>query len=42
LPLWTDFMKIAIAATPNETFPGDSPGPARPHLQQTASLRAPH
>ncbi len=38
LPLWTDFMKIAIAATPNEHFPGDAPAPARPPLQQTAAL----
>ncbi|HEX4311093.1 MAG TPA: PBP1A family penicillin-binding protein [Acidobacteriaceae bacterium] len=42
LPLWTDFMKAAIVATPNETFPGDAPGPARPPLQQTAALRTPH
>jgi penicillin-binding protein 1A len=42
LPLWTDFMKTAILATPNETFPGDTPGPARPPLQQTAALRVSH
>jgi penicillin-binding protein 1A len=42
LPLWTDFMKVAIASTPNETFPGDTPGPAHPQLQQTAALRTPH
>jgi len=41
LPLWSDFMKTAIAATPNETFPGDTPGPKHPPLQQTASL-VPH
>lgn len=39
LPLWTDFMKTAIAATPNENFPGDTPAPAHPFLQQTAALR---
>jgi penicillin-binding protein 1A len=38
LPLWTAFMQTAIAATPNETFPGDTPGPTPPPLQQTASL----
>ena len=41
LPLWTDFMKIAIAATPNENFPGDTPGPPHPPVQQTAALRPP-
>jgi penicillin-binding protein 1A len=41
LPLWTDFMKIAIAATPNETFPGDTqPLPGQPTLRQTAALAA--
>lgn len=40
LPLWADFMKTAIAATPNETFPGDTPGP-HPLLQQTAALQPP-
>jgi penicillin-binding protein 1A len=39
LPLWTDFMKTAIAATPNENFPGDTQAPAHPFLQQTAALR---
>jgi penicillin-binding protein 1A len=38
LPLWTTFMQTAIAATPNESFPGDALSPARPQLQQTASL----
>jgi len=38
LPLWTDFMKTAIAPPPNETFPGDTPSPKHPPLQQTASL----
>jgi penicillin-binding protein 1A len=38
LPLWTTFMQTAIAATPNETFPGDTPASARPPLQQTAAL----
>lgn len=41
LPLWADFMRTAIAATPNETFPGDAPGSAHPPPQQTAALRAP-
>jgi penicillin-binding protein 1A len=36
LPIWTAFMKTAIAATPNETFPGDQPGP--PPLRQAAAL----
>jgi penicillin-binding protein 1A len=38
LPLWTTFMQTAIAATPNETFPGDTPTSAHPPLQQTAAL----
>jgi penicillin-binding protein 1A len=42
LPLWADFMKTAIAATPNEIFPGDTPGPVHPPLQQTAALAGPH
>jgi len=36
LPIWTDFMKVAIAATPGETFPGDQP--ASPPLRQAALL----
>ena len=42
LPLWTDFMKTAIAPTPNETFPGDTPTSPHPPPQQTATLTAPH
>jgi penicillin-binding protein 1A len=38
LPLWTDFMRTAIAATPNETFPGEASGQPHPLAQQTASL----
>ena len=38
LPLWTDFMKTAIAATPNESFPGDIPAAPHPPVQQTAAL----
>ncbi|MGA7353424.1 MAG: penicillin-binding protein, partial [Acidobacteriaceae bacterium] len=38
LPLWTAFMQTAIAATPNETFPGDTPPSTHPPLQQTAAL----
>lgn len=38
LPLWTDFMKAAIARSPNESFPGDGPGPSGPGVQQTAAL----
>jgi penicillin-binding protein 1A len=34
LPIWTDFMKTAIASTPNETFSGDQPTP--PPLHQAA------
>ncbi len=41
LPLWTDFMKVAIAPTPNEVFPGDTPGPKQPPLRQTAALTGP-
>ncbi len=40
LPLWADFMRTAIADTPNETFPGDTPGP-HPLMQQTAALQNP-
>ena len=36
LPIWTDFMQTAIAATPNETFPGDQLTP--PPLHQAAVL----
>jgi penicillin-binding protein 1A len=36
LPIWTGFMKGAIAATPNETFPGDTQSPGKPTLQQAA------
>jgi len=42
LPLWTSFMKTAIAATPDESFPGDNQAPGNPALQQTAVLRDPH
>ena len=38
LPLWTSFMKTAIAATPNENFPGEAPGAPHPPPQQTARL----
>jgi penicillin-binding protein 1A len=39
LPIWTDFMKVAIADKPNETFPGDGP-PAEPATnRQVASSR---
>ncbi len=38
LPLWTAFMQTAIAASPNENFPGDAAAPGRPPLQQTAAL----
>jgi penicillin-binding protein 1A len=40
LPIWTNFMKTVIAASPNETFPGGQPTPAAPQLQQTAALAA--
>jgi penicillin-binding protein 1A len=39
LPIWTAFMKTAIAAAPNETFPGDQPAP--PPLRQAAALAVP-
>ena len=39
LPIWRDFMQTAIAATPNETFPGDQPAP--PPLRQAAALALP-
>jgi penicillin-binding protein 1A len=38
LPIWTDFMKVATAPFPNETFPGDQASPPRPAQQQTAAL----
>ncbi|HEX3986151.1 MAG TPA: PBP1A family penicillin-binding protein [Acidobacteriaceae bacterium] len=38
LPLWTSFMKTAIAATPNETFPGENPSPGPSPLRQSAAL----
>ncbi len=38
LPLWTSFMKTAIAATPNESFPGEAPRPGLSPLRQTAAL----
>jgi penicillin-binding protein 1A len=42
LPIWSDFMKVAIAASPNETFPGDTGlQPSHPVLQQTAALGRP-
>jgi penicillin-binding protein 1A len=34
LPLWADFMKTAVANSPNETFSGDQPTP--PPLHQAA------
>ncbi|HZZ40836.1 MAG TPA: PBP1A family penicillin-binding protein [Acidobacteriaceae bacterium] len=40
LPLWTSFMKTAIAATPNETFPGEIPRPGPSPLRQSAALAA--
>lgn len=38
LPLWTSFMKTAIAAAPNESFPGGTAPPAPSPLRQSASL----
>lgn len=39
LPLWTDFMKVAIAASPNASFPGDTATPGSvPNFRQTAAL----
>jgi penicillin-binding protein 1A len=38
LPIWTQFMKAAIAGKPGETFPGDTP--PQPKLA-TASLQTP-
>lgn len=40
LPLWTSFMKTVIAASPNETFPGENE-PSAP-LRQSAALRDSH
>jgi penicillin-binding protein 1A len=37
LPIWTDFMKVAIADKPNETFPGDGP-PAEPATNRQVAL----
>ena len=42
LPLWTDFMKSVIAASPDEAFPGESPAPPTPASRQTAALVRPH
>jgi len=37
LPIWTNFMQTVIAASPNESFPGEPPPiPGPPH--QTAAL----
>ncbi|MGA7523928.1 MAG: PBP1A family penicillin-binding protein [Acidobacteriaceae bacterium] len=38
LPLWTSFMKTAIAATPNESFPGETPSPSPSPQRQSAAL----
>jgi hypothetical protein len=35
-------MKVALAPTPNEVFPGDTPGPKQPPLRQTAALTGLH
>ena len=40
LPLWTSFMKKAIAAAPNENFPGGNGTPAPSPLRQSAALAA--
>jgi penicillin-binding protein 1A len=40
LPLWTSFMKTAIAATPNENFPGETSAPRPSALRQSAALAA--
>jgi len=37
LPIWTEFMKTVIAASPNETFPGTPAAPAA-QTEQTAAL----
>lgn len=40
LPIWTNFMQTVIAASPNESFPGEPPPiPGPPH--QTAALATP-
>ncbi len=39
LPLWTDFMKTAIAASPDEAFPGESPKPPTAQRQTAALVR---
>lgn len=41
LPLWTDFMKSVIEASPDEAFPGESPAPPTPASRQTAALVRP-
>jgi penicillin-binding protein 1A len=38
LPLWTSFMKTAIASTPNEKFPGENPSPGASPFRQSASI----
>ncbi|MGA8161293.1 MAG: PBP1A family penicillin-binding protein [Acidobacteriaceae bacterium] len=40
LPLWTSFMKTAIAATPNESFPGETRSLRPSPLRQSAALAA--
>ncbi|MGC2639612.1 MAG: PBP1A family penicillin-binding protein [Acidobacteriaceae bacterium] len=42
LPIWTSFMQVAIASSPNEVFSGDPSPPAQPAAQQRAALAAQH
>lgn len=39
LPIWTEFMKTAIAASPKEEFPGHREEAAHPGIQQAAGDR---
>lgn len=38
LPIWTEFMKAAIADAPNEAFPGEPPAPQPPEQRRTVAL----
>ncbi len=39
LPIWIDFMKVAIAGKPGETFPADTKHPQGPERQIAAASR---
>ncbi|HEV2275575.1 MAG TPA: PBP1A family penicillin-binding protein [Acidobacteriaceae bacterium] len=41
LPIWMDFMKVAIADRPDERFPGDVQNPARTSLAESRGAALP-